>query len=120
MTIRLPGFIDIHNHGAVGVDVNSASADDLVRVSRFLATHGVAGWLPTLVPDSDDVYKRVVEAIDEACGRQFRGSSSSHFGRPLRGHFCECGHVRRSATGVFQEVHGASLRNFRYRKAVRR
>ncbi|HQZ81944.1 MAG TPA: N-acetylglucosamine-6-phosphate deacetylase [Pyrinomonadaceae bacterium] len=67
MTIRLPGFIDIHNHGAVGVDVNSASADDLVRVSRFLATHGVAGWLPTLVPDSDDVYKRVVEAIDEAC-----------------------------------------------------
>jgi len=69
MTIRLPGFIDIHNHGAVGVDVNSASADDLIRVSEFLATQGVAGWLPTLVPDSDDVYRRVIDAIDEACGR---------------------------------------------------
>jgi len=70
MTIRLPGFIDIHNHGAVGVDVNSASAEDLVRVSEFLATQGVAGWLPTLVPDSDDAYKRVIGAIDEACEKQ--------------------------------------------------
>ncbi len=67
--MRLPGFIDIHNHGAVGVDVNSASADDLMRVSEFLATQGVAGWLPTLVPDSDDVYRRVIDAIDEACAR---------------------------------------------------
>lgn len=69
MTIRLPGFIDIHNHGAVGVDVNSASANDLIRVSEFLATQGVAGWLPTLVPDSDHVYRRVIDAIDEACDR---------------------------------------------------
>ncbi|MCU1291086.1 MAG: N-acetylglucosamine-6-phosphate deacetylase, partial [Acidobacteria bacterium] len=41
------GFIDIHNHGAVGVDVNSATADDLRKVSQFLAAQGVTAWLPT-------------------------------------------------------------------------
>lgn len=59
------GFIDIHNHGAVGVDVNTADADDLHRVSKFLVTRGVTAWLPTLVPDSDANYLRVINAIDE-------------------------------------------------------
>lgn len=66
----LPGFIDVHNHGAVGVDVNTATVDDLLKVSAFLATKGVTAWLPTLVPDSDDVYERVIDAINEAMRRQ--------------------------------------------------
>jgi len=59
------GFIDIHNHGAVGVDVNSASAKDLREVSKFLAGKGVTAWLPTLVPDSDENYRKIIKAIDE-------------------------------------------------------
>jgi N-acetylglucosamine-6-phosphate deacetylase len=59
------GFIDIHNHGAVGVDVNSASADDLHNVSVFLAKKGVTSWLPTLVPDADENYLKAIKAIDE-------------------------------------------------------
>lgn len=66
----LPGCIDIHNHGAVGVDVNTASAEDLMRVGEFLAANGVTAWLPTLVPDSDDVYRRVIDSINEAMRRQ--------------------------------------------------
>lgn len=61
----LPGFIDVHNHGAVGVDVNEADVDGLLLIAEFLARHGVTSWLPTLVPDSDDVYKRVIKAIDQ-------------------------------------------------------
>jgi len=59
------GFIDIHNHGAVGVDVNTASVEDLRKVSEFLASQGVTAWLPTFVPDADENYRKVVEAIDE-------------------------------------------------------
>src|SRR5437588_11983964 len=40
-----PGFIDLHIHGAVGVDVNKATVDELRRVSDFLATKGVTAWL---------------------------------------------------------------------------
>jgi len=59
------GFIDIHNHGAIGVDVNGAGAEDLRRVGKFLASRGVTAWLPTLVPDADENYRKVIAAIDD-------------------------------------------------------
>ncbi len=61
----LPGFTDIHNHGAVGIDVNLANAGDLYKVAEFLALNGVTSWMPTLVPDSDEAYLRTILAIDE-------------------------------------------------------
>jgi N-acetylglucosamine-6-phosphate deacetylase len=61
-----PGFIDVHIHGAVGIDTMEASAADLARISQFLATRGVTGWLPTLVPAPAADYSRSVKAIDEA------------------------------------------------------
>ena len=61
----LPGFIDIHNHGAIGIDVNEADVSGLFKVAGFLAANGVTAWLPTLVPDSDENYRRVIDAIDE-------------------------------------------------------
>jgi N-acetylglucosamine-6-phosphate deacetylase len=60
------GFIDVHNHGAVGVDVNAAGTDDLLAVGEFLARRGVTAWMPTFVPDADDAYRRGISAIDEA------------------------------------------------------
>ena len=61
-----PGFIDVHIHGAVGVDTMEANASDLGRVSQFLATCGVTGWLPTLVPAPDADYARSINAIEDA------------------------------------------------------
>ena len=62
----LPGFIDVHNHGAVGVDVMGASPDGLAEVSTYLATQGVTGWLATLVPGSDENYASVSTAVGQA------------------------------------------------------
>lgn len=59
-----PGFIDVHNHGAVGVDVNTADTDGLIEIASFLARNGVTAWLPTLVPDSDENYGKAIDAID--------------------------------------------------------
>jgi N-acetylglucosamine-6-phosphate deacetylase len=59
-----PGFVDVHNHGAVGVDVNEADVDGLVAVAKFLAGEGVTAWMPTLVPDSDENYRRAIDSID--------------------------------------------------------
>ena len=61
-----PGFIDVHIHGAVGVDMMEASPDELRRVSEFLVTQGVTGWLPTLVPAAASRYAHAVQAIEEA------------------------------------------------------
>lgn len=61
-----PGFIDVHIHGAIGVDTMAATGADLDRVSQFLAKQGVTGWLPTLVPAPASDYARAASAIAEA------------------------------------------------------
>jgi N-acetylglucosamine-6-phosphate deacetylase len=61
-----PGFIDVHIHGAIGVDTMAASADDLCRVAEFLARNGVTGWLPTLVPSAEEQYAGAIQVIEAA------------------------------------------------------
>jgi len=65
-TTLLPGFIDVHIHGAVGVDVMEATPRQLQEVSEYLVTQGVTGWLPTLVPGTDQNYASVAAAATEA------------------------------------------------------
>lgn len=62
----LPGFIDVHIHGAVGVDVMDATPDELHSVSEYLASQGVTGWVPTFVPAADENYASAVAAISGA------------------------------------------------------
>ncbi|MEO8587637.1 MAG: N-acetylglucosamine-6-phosphate deacetylase [Acidobacteriota bacterium] len=45
-----PGYLDLHIHGAFGVDVLTASAAEMDRLAVGLAARGVAEFLPTLVP----------------------------------------------------------------------
>jgi N-acetylglucosamine-6-phosphate deacetylase len=58
-----PGFIDVHIHGAAGIDTMQANPSELTRVSQFLASQGVTGWLPTLVPAPPEDYRRALDAI---------------------------------------------------------
>ncbi|HKG15790.1 MAG TPA: hypothetical protein VKB12_20885, partial [Pyrinomonadaceae bacterium] len=60
-----PGFVDVHIHGSVGVDLMEADAQDLHRVARFLAASGVTTWVPTLVPGPVEEYRRAVGAVEE-------------------------------------------------------
>ena len=71
--VLIPGFIDVHIHGAVGIDVMDATADQLCAISEFLATQGVTAWLPTFVPAADRNYASAVEAIAKAA-QSLRGA----------------------------------------------
>lgn len=46
-TLVLPGFIDLHTHGAAGVNLMDADRDGFQAVSRFFASCGVSGFLAT-------------------------------------------------------------------------
>lgn len=48
----VPGFIDIHTHGAVGVDVNGADAAGLEKIARFFAGNGTTAWLASVLTDT--------------------------------------------------------------------
>ncbi len=93
----MAGFIDIHNHGAVGVDVNTATAEGLRKVGKFLVGKGVTAWLPTLVPDADENYRRVVAAIDEVMETQSGEPMAQILGVHYEGVFANekmCGALR--------------------------
>ena len=77
-----PGFIDVHIHGAAGVDTMQAKAADLARVSQFLAGHGVTSWLPTLVPSAVAQYESAISAIAEAM-REQQTETQTESGRSL-------------------------------------
>ena len=48
--IAIPGFIDLQVNGHGGMDLLAAqSVADIKKVSRSLYTHGVIGYLPTLI-----------------------------------------------------------------------
>ena len=65
-----PGFIDIHIHGAAGVDTMDTSTADLLKLALFLSHNGVTAWLPTLVPAPDEEYQRAIHAIGESIASQ--------------------------------------------------
>lgn len=43
----LPGLIDIHTHGACGVDTMDATTEAINKISTFMAQNGVTSFLPT-------------------------------------------------------------------------
>lgn len=48
----VPGFIDIHVHGADGVEVMDGTPEAIRKIGRFHAMHGTTGWLPTTLTAS--------------------------------------------------------------------
>jgi N-acetylglucosamine-6-phosphate deacetylase len=66
--LALPGFIDLHAHGAVGVDVMDADPDGLRQMARFYASHGVTAWLPTTMTAAERDLTRALEAVGEVVG----------------------------------------------------
>lgn len=102
-----PGFIDVHNHGAVGVDVNGGDVDGLIEIAKFLASQGVSSWLPTLVPDSDEVYRRVVGAIDRVMEMQGEMPIAQAVGVHYEGVFANekmCGALRPEYFKLFRDI----------------
>ncbi len=57
----LPGFIDIHTHGALGYDCMKASPAQLLEWSAFLARHGVTSFMPTTITAPVD---EILQALD--------------------------------------------------------
>lgn len=62
----IPGFFDIHTHGAAGFDFNNAkSISEMQKIIDFYISCGVTSVLPTLLTDSDEVYKEKLSMIYE-------------------------------------------------------
>lgn len=70
----LPGFIDLHVHGAVNADVMDANADALCRMAAFYASHGVTSFLPTTLTASHDDVMAALQTIKDVMQSDYEGA----------------------------------------------
>lgn len=66
----LPGFIDVHTHAAIGIDVNGCSVDELIKLSEYYASKGVTGYLPTTTTLSSQSTDNALRLIVSNVGNQ--------------------------------------------------
>ena len=71
----LPGFIDLHVHGARGHEVMDASPSGLEEMARFYASHGVTAFLATTWTASRVSILKALELVEEMQGR-IRGGAT--------------------------------------------
>jgi N-acetylglucosamine-6-phosphate deacetylase len=71
----LPGFIDLHVHGAMGYEAMDATLDGLQEMANFYARHGVTGFLPTTWTANRLAIQAVVDQIHNLSGPMDGGAS---------------------------------------------
>jgi N-acetylglucosamine-6-phosphate deacetylase len=71
----LPGFIDLHVHGAMGHEVMDASALGLEEMARFYASHGVTSFLGTTWTASRASVMKALQLVKQMQGR-LRGGAT--------------------------------------------
>ncbi len=64
----LPGFIDLHVHGAMGHELMDASPAGLEEMARFYASHGVTSFLATTWTADRRSINRALELVEEMQG----------------------------------------------------
>ncbi len=88
--IVVPGFIDVHIHGASGHDLMEATPEAVSAVSSYLAQHGTTSYLATTVTASLERTLHAAHGLGEIIGlaRSSHGASEKIPGaQPLGIHF---------------------------------
>ncbi len=69
-----PGWIDIHCHGAVGVDVMDGDSEGIRKIAKFKASQGVTGFVPTGITNPCPKIEEAVETVREVAGNLIDGA----------------------------------------------
>lgn len=80
----LPGFIDVHCHGAYGFDTNDAEEEGLRYWVRNIVSEGVTALLPTTITQSEQVLTAALQNVAKVVADGYEGAEilSVHFEGP--------------------------------------
>ncbi len=80
----VPGFIDIHTHGAYKFDTNDAVEDGLRNWTKNITAEGVTGICPTTITQSKEVLTKAVENVAKVVEDGYEGAEilGIHFEGP--------------------------------------
>lgn len=80
----LPGFIDIHCHGAYGFDTNDANPEGLRKWAKGIVDEGVTSFLATTLTQSEEVLTNAVSNVAKVVEEGYEGAEilGTHFEGP--------------------------------------
>ncbi len=70
----VPGFLDLHCHGAYGFDTNDAAAQGLKNWAERIVEEGVTGFLATTVTQNEEVLAAAVANVAKAMEDEPKGA----------------------------------------------
>lgn len=70
--LLIPGLIDIHTHGALGMDSMSETLD-FGRWRQYMLKNGITTFFPTTVTENDDAIEKAVRNLADADGIYLEG-----------------------------------------------
>jgi N-acetylglucosamine-6-phosphate deacetylase len=83
--IAVPGFLDLHINGAVGVDFLSTDLDGYRAAGIALAATGVTGYLPTFITSPLGDYEDALRVVGAAASDELAGVGARVLGVHLEG-----------------------------------
>ena len=80
----VPGFIDVHTHGAYGFDTNDANEEGLRHWMKNIVGEGVTGICPTTITQSKEVLTKAVANVAKVYEEGYEGAEilGIHFEGP--------------------------------------
>ena len=80
----VPGFIDIHCHGAFGFDTNDANEEGLRKWTKDIVTEGTTAFLATTITQSEEVLTNAVANVAKVMEDGYEGAEilGIHFEGP--------------------------------------
>ena len=80
----VPGFLDIHCHGAYGFDTNDANEEGLRTWAKGIVNEGVTGFLATTITQSEEVLPNAVANVAKVMEDGYEGAEilGIHFEGP--------------------------------------
>ncbi|MDE7209826.1 MAG: N-acetylglucosamine-6-phosphate deacetylase [Lachnospiraceae bacterium] len=70
----IPGFLDIHTHGAAGCDFTYAKPEEIHRALRWYASKGITSVVPTIMTETIPCMTTALENIYQAHKEQRNGA----------------------------------------------
>jgi N-acetylglucosamine-6-phosphate deacetylase len=106
--VVVPGFIDVHVHGAGGKDVMEGTLESLETISATLARYGTTSFLATTISAPDPQTAAVLRALGE--NREKVTAGAVLLGIHMEGPYLN---ATRRGTHLAQHLKPASLQEFR-------
>ena len=80
----VPGFIDVHTHGAYGFDTNDAEEEGLRNCMKHIPEEGVTGICPTTITQTEEVLTKAVKNVAKVVEEGYEGAEilGIHFEGP--------------------------------------